>query len=317
MNCYLCGKNSFRVISSKLRYGEPRNVLECQECGLIYLEPKEITLKQFYKSRYREVYSPVIGKKLSSREIFEMYLPYQQRRIDELQSILNPGLNAETKVLEIGCSAGHFLYAMKKHVKECVGIEYNSEDAEFVSSELGIRSYTEPIENTDIPSQYFDLIAILQVLEHVADPLSFLSTVSRYLKRGGHLCVEVPNVQEVLLSVYSISSYKDFYFKEPHIFYYSPKTLEMVMDRAGFSGTMKTVQRYSLMNHMHWLFTGKPQKSAAQGMSPPVLVTDEGVSPNISGEFNEWFQRMDSEYKQLLVKYHLGESILFLGKKGD
>jgi len=246
MNCYLCSSDNFRVVSNKLRYGEPRNVLECRECRLICLEQKNTSLKEYYRDHYRKLYTPIIGKKLSSREIFEMYLPYQQMRIDELQSILNRGLNPEMRVLEIGCSAGHFLYAMKKHVKECVGIEYNSEDAEFVSCELGIRSYTEPIENTDIPSQYFDLVAILQVLEHIADPIGFLSTVSRYLKRGGYLCVEVPNVQEVLLSVYSISPYRDFYFKEPHIFYYSPSTLEMVMDRAGFSGTMKTVQRYIL-----------------------------------------------------------------------
>ena len=310
MKCYLCGQNRFRILSHKLRYGEQRKVLQCEHCSLTVLEPKQEKLQDYYADDYRKLYTPIIGEATTSRQIFEMYLPFQQRRVQGLKSVISPSM----RVLEIGCSAGHFLYSMKPFVKECIGIEFNKKDAEFVNRELGIQTYTDPIERTDISERSFDFIAVLQVLEHMDEPLPFLSTVSRYLKPGGYLCLEVPNVDEALLSVYNIPSYKDFYFKEPHNFYYSPKTLKMLTEKAGFHGEIKSIQRFSLMNHLNWTLTGKPQKRADHAMSAPVLVSAEGVDPALRDELNQWANQIDREYKAILNRHLIGESVWFLGK---
>ncbi len=310
MQCYLCGHAKSRVVSEKLRYGEPRKVLQCERCGLVVLEPQTESPQEYYREDYRKVYTPIVGEQVTSRQIFDMYLPFQQRRVEELRPFLNPTM----RVLEVGCSAGHFLYAIKGFVKECVGIEFNENDARFVNQELGIKVHTSPIEETGLPEQHFDLIAVLQVLEHMEDPLGFLGTVSRYLKRGGYLCVEVPNVDEALLTVYDVPGYRTFYYKPPHIFYYSPKTLRMLLEKAGFRGEMKSVQRYNFVNHMNWVLTGKPQKRADVAMSTPVLVGADAASRAVKDELNQWFQRLDEEYKAILNKHQLGESVLFLGK---
>lgn len=311
MNCYLCNIDSLKLIRTKLRHGISRRVLECQNCGIIYLEPKEIIAKDYYEHTYRKFYTPVIGKVLSSRETFEIYLPYQQRRIEELKHILNPRM----KALDVGCSAGHFLFALKDYVQECIGIEFNNEDAKFVNKKLGIKTYTTPIQNTDIPFEYFDLITAFQVLEHIDDPIKVLSILYKYLKPEGYIYIEVPNIQDALISLYHIKSYADFWFREPHIFYYSPKTLSMVLERSGFSGNTKTIQNYNFINQINWILTGRPQKSADIGMSIPRLINSDSVDKTIKEKFNRWIKRVDEEYKQLLNRYDLGDSILFIGKK--
>ncbi len=108
--------------------------MKCEDCGIVYLEPKKENLANFYAEDYRKPYTPVIDQVLNSREIFEMYIPYQHSRIDKIKDLLAPNM----KALDIGCSAGHFLYVLKDHVQECIGIEFNKENAEFVNKELGL-----------------------------------------------------------------------------------------------------------------------------------------------------------------------------------
>lgn len=309
--CYLCGKKELKVIRTKLRYDIERNVLECHNCGIIYLEPKPIP-KEYYEHEYRKLYTPVLGKKLSAEQIFDIFLPYQKARIDELKHILK--LNPEMKALDIGCSAGHFLYTLKNHVKECTGIEFNKEEAEFASKTLGLKIYTEPIEETDIPLEYFDLITVFQVLEHIDDPIKFLETTHKYLKPEGFLVVEVPNVQDALISLYHIKEYSDFWFREPHVFYYSPKTLSMMLEKCGFVGETKTTQNFNLINHINWILNRKPQDTNVE-MSKPILVNSDSTDPAIKEEFNQWFQDVDERYKKLLNKHDLGENVLFIGKR--
>lgn len=313
MKCYLCGATKLKIIRTRLRYDIPRRVLKCQNCGIVYLEPKKKNLKDFYSDKYRKLHTPVIGEILNSQEIFDIYLPCQKSQINELKPILNPKM----KALDIGCSAGHFLYVLRDYVQECIGIEFNKENAKFVNEKLGIKVYTEPIEKTDLSLNSFDLITVFQTLEHIEDPIKFLTKIHKYLKPEGFLCIEVPNIQDALISVFNIESYSDFYFKEPHLFYYSPKTLSLVLGKSGFRGKIKTIQRYNFINQMNWILTGKPQKSAEMGMAKPKLVTSDSVKKGIKDNFNKWIQKIDEDYKQLLGKYNLGESILFIGKKHD
>ena len=312
MNCYLCNSSKVNTVRTRLRHDVCRNVLECEDCGLNYLEPgKDTGLKDYYGKEYRKLYTPVVGEVLNSREIFDIYLPFQQSRVDEIDHLLKP----DVRVLDIGCSAGHFLYTLKDRVKECVGIEFDGSAADFVNRELGIKTYTEPIEDTDIQPEFFDLITAFHVLEHIDDPLSFLTSLSGYLKPGGFLCIEVPNIQDSLISVYDIDSYKDFWFREPHVFNYSSKTLEMMLQKAGFTGKLKTIQTYNFINQMNWILTGKPQKGADIGMAPPELVSNGRADTVIAEEFNDWVRKIDIEYKELLQKYDRGDCILFTGRK--
>ena len=311
MKCYLCGSSRLIVARTKLRHDIRRNVLKCEDCGIVYLEPKKEALADFYAEDYRKLYTPVIGEVLNSREIFEMYLPYQHSRIDEIKDRLTPDM----KVLDVGCSAGHFLYVLKDYVQECIGIEFNKENAEFVNRELGIKTYTEPIEETGLSPDYFDLITAFQVLEHIDDPIQLLTTLRQYLKPDGYLYLEVPNINDALISVYNTEPYGDFWYREPHIFYYSPKTLLMLLERSGFEGDISTIQRYNFINQLNWILTGKPQESADIGMSDPILVSSDLVDASIKAEFNQWVRRIDEEYKQILKKYDLGESIIFIGKR--
>lgn len=309
--CYLCGKPNLEVIRTKLRHDIERNVLKCKDCGLVFLERKEKNLREYYDKEYRKLHSPVIGKEVSPGERFDIFLPFQQSRIEDVRPFLKPDM----KVLDIGCSSGYFLYALKDYVQERIGIEFNKKDVEFARRKCGIKVYDCPLEETDLPPEYFDIVFMFDVLEHIEDPVQFLRTARRYIKPEGHIYIEVDNIDDSLLSVYGIKEYSDFYYREPHLFYFSPKTLKTTVEKCGFVGETKTTQQYNFLNQINWILTGKPQSSLSVGMSVPVLVTSSQMSSETKSTFNEWIKKVDSDYKELLNRYSVGDVVIFTGRK--
>ena len=310
MKCIICGQGRFKIVVKKLRYDIKREVLCCQNCGYVFLKPKQSTLK-YDDSSYRKMYGPNLVKETGAKERFDTYFPYQGEIIKQIKHILKP----VTSILDIGCSTGFFLSALKGKVKTRVGVELNTSDVAFIKKNLDFKVYSKPINDLEIIEGPFDIITSLQVLEHVDNPVEFLKAVGKNLKSNGWLYLELPNVDDVLLSVFHEPAYKKFYYREPHVSYFSAKTLRRVLDQAGFKGTIKTVQRYNFINHMNWLFAHKPQENFALGNSSPSLVNDDAVKLEIKKQFNDFIARTDQEYKRLLEKNGLGESLCFIGKK--
>ena len=311
IHCYLCGSDELKVARTELRHGVKRRVFACANCGLVFLDEKKGNLQKFYASKeYRKKFSPVVGKASTSKEIFNIYAPVMASRLARVKKYL--GKNK--RVLDIGCSAGHFLAAIKPHVKECVGLEYSLDNAKFVRKNLGVKVYTDPGEKTNLPHKYFDVIFCLQTFEHMPDPLHFLQSLKPYLKRGGIVYFEVPNLLESTLSLYHNKAYDDFYYREAHLFYYNPSTFARMMKKAGYQGKVLPFQWYNFINQMHWLLANAPQTSGFDGLKNPVLVTAKDVKPSVRDAFNRWIKKVDTEYKALLEKYSVSDQMVFVGK---
>ena len=106
MKCVLCNSENFKIITKKIRDNIECNVVQCLSCNLVSLENHTKNIIDYDKS-YRKTHSPILGKQLSPSEFFDYELPFQEPRVKRIKSLLN--LNMD--VLEIGSSAGHFLYS--------------------------------------------------------------------------------------------------------------------------------------------------------------------------------------------------------------
>ncbi len=307
----MCEKERIKIIKNKVRYNIPRVVFECQNCGLNYLKPEEKDLGRYYTEDYRKKYSCIIGKQIKSKDNFNLLLPFQKGRLNQIKYLFNSKMN----VLDVGSSTGHFLYSIKNLVKECIGIEYNIQEAEFCNKELGIKTYTTSIENTDIPLESFDIITIYQVLEHTSDPINFLKNYGKYLKKDGYIVIEVPNINDILISGYKVKSYIDFWYREPHLFNFSLSTLKLILEKSGFKGEFKGFQSYNFLNHLNWILTGKPQDSVKIGWSIPKLIKNNEIDEKIKGDINNMFKKVNEDYIKLLERHMVSESILFIGQK--
>jgi len=200
--CKICGSDKHKVIRDSLRHGIKRNVLRCQDCSFVFLESSENVSPEYYAGKsYRQNYGPDLKKISTCQEIFDINFPFQQKIIDEFKEIIRPDM----KILDVGCSTGHFLAGLKGQVGERVGVELNQDAVEFIRQNLDFKVYSEPMESASIKEAPFDLIVSLRVLEHVDDPLTFLKNIAKHLKPGGYLYIEVPNLDDAMLNVFQIS----------------------------------------------------------------------------------------------------------------
>jgi 2-polyprenyl-3-methyl-5-hydroxy-6-metoxy-1,4-benzoquinol methylase len=108
-------------------------------------------------------------------------------------------------VLELGCGAG----ATGKEVKRLhpevryIGVELDPEAATEARAGLDqvITANIEQIslEHYGIRKHSFDAIICADVLEHLYDPWTIVSSFHEYLKPGGRVLASIPNVQNVRL----------------------------------------------------------------------------------------------------------------------
>jgi len=100
---------------------------------------------------------------------------------------------------------------------------------------------------------------IFHVLEHIPDPRSILIELSEMLSDDGQIIVEVPNADDVLLTLYHNEPFSRFTYWSCHLFLYAAKTLEMLFNQVNLKVSyIKQVQRYPLPNHLYWLANGRP-----------------------------------------------------------
>lgn len=87
----------------------------------------------------------------------------------------------------------------------------------------------DPFAGTPPPQGCFDAVCAFQVLEHVADPLAFVTEAKARLKPGGRLFLGVPNRESYLARL------RDFPLDLPphHVTRWSRRALETLAERAG------------------------------------------------------------------------------------
>lgn len=251
MRCHLCNSNQIQLFSERLRYESPRKVYRCDVCGLIFLYPQMSVDEEriFYEKEYGEIFSQEKGT--TPAQLFESRLPdarlYYQWTRDFLKKT--------HACLELGCASGYFLATIKEHVKSVAGIETHTILKEYCRN-IGIPIYD---SLNDFPDEQFDRVFMFFLLEHVGNPINYLKTIKRIMKKDGKLFIVVPNVNDALLTLYDIPAFKSFYFTPAHQFYYSKETLSQIIAKAGMNDfTIYPKQRYDLSNHMHWMMFGKP-----------------------------------------------------------
>lgn len=118
---------------------------------------------------------------------------YRARR-DILAALIRRSiaLPANARILEIGCGTGHNL-EMLARFGTVEGIEIDDAARAVASRRLGREIGKAPLpELGGIEDGRYDLVAILDVLEHVEDDHAALASIARKLKPGGRILITVP-----------------------------------------------------------------------------------------------------------------------------
>lgn len=127
---------------------------------------------------------------------------YSLDRPEILEAIVAAGLEPG-HVLELGCSSGAFGAKLKQRfpLVRYVGFEIHppsAAKAKAVLDEVHVIDVEEtPIESVGLAKSSFDLLVLLDVLEHLYNPWDVLAELVQYLQPGGMMFLSIPNVQNI------------------------------------------------------------------------------------------------------------------------
>lgn len=191
----------------------------CNRCGFVFQSPRmtEDESIEFYSQSYRQLYQGEEGPTNWDLQI-------QHDRAQNLLDFLEKHVPSVDNFLDIGSSAGVLLDQFQQFFNcRSVGVEPGKIYRKF-SLDKGLEIYRDLKEIESGEEKSFDLISMIHVLEHIPDPISYLTDLRQNkLSLHGKLLLEVPN-----LFIHDS-------FEIAHMSSFSSHTLKETLKQAGFS----------------------------------------------------------------------------------
>lgn len=148
---------------------------------------------------------PMTQKERLYVRIFGLPDTIKQQQAREVFSIINK--LPFSSVLDIGCGQGHYSIriARKYSNSKVKGIDVNDEKlnlAMAVKRKFGLSNLT--FEKMDIcadsTNEKYDLVLLLQVIEHLRDDRKTLARIREIIRDNGYLIITAPNIQSPIIN---------------------------------------------------------------------------------------------------------------------
>jgi 2-polyprenyl-3-methyl-5-hydroxy-6-metoxy-1,4-benzoquinol methylase len=229
LHCPLCVSQD----TSIMHIFPPFKVVRCKDCDLIYLNPRlrESVMERFYRdgnyfSGDSTGYAEYSAQEESLRVTFRRFL----------RELRDRGMTSG-RLLEVGCGYGYFLDEAKNFFSYSAGTELSEEAGKAANKQTGAEIFIGTIY--DLPPKFknFDIIVLINVIEHVYSPIDFATVLKQLLRRGGEIIIATPDIGSFW---YTLMRKRWPSFKIPeHVVFYTEKTLTSLLERAGFQNISK------------------------------------------------------------------------------
>jgi SAM-dependent methyltransferase len=197
------------------RYGTTLALLECR-CGFRYADPAELP---DLNALYGALDDPAYEEGADARGA-------QQRAL--LAHVLRTQ-PAPRSLLDVGAASGLLVAEARARGLEAVGVEPSAPLASAARARgLDVRTGVLPLAELD--GRRFDIVTLVDVIEHVADPLSLLWTAREHVAEDGVLLVVTPDIASLAARVLGK---RWWHLRLAHIGYFDRATLTDALGRAG------------------------------------------------------------------------------------
>lgn len=158
-----------------------------------------------------------------------------ERNLHWLKTLLRCCL-PPAKILELGCSHGSFVALLRQAGYDASGVEMSPWVVEYGQKTFGVPIAIGPVENLDIPTGSLDVIVLMDVLEHLPDPLTTMAHCMKLLKPGGLLLLQTPKFKQGT-SFAAMLEHKDRFIEmlipEEHIYLFSESSVTRLFQQLG------------------------------------------------------------------------------------
>jgi len=256
ISCPVCASSDYALIQRtkdfRLKISDTVfSIVRCNKCEFVFLNPRPSKAESmnFYSSDFHKQDNTLFYK------IIEPFFRLSQESIGKtFKKYKKSG-----SLLDIGCGNGSFIMFMQKFGYDVRGVELNPEAEKFASNLLKDRIFYKELKDCDFPEKTFDIITMMQSLEHVYDLNEILSEIRRVLKDDGILFISVPNA-----AFFESRLFGPYYYNleaPRHLYFFTKESIKSLMLKNDFlvdkffrNSLLESVSTPASLYHSLWSF---------------------------------------------------------------
>lgn len=217
ISCSLCHSSDIVKKFDK----EDINYYFCNSCGFLFSKPIVNANSQENIDDYEDYYIKYFDSNIADKKNFDSILKWISGKVDFTGKVM----------LDIGSGSGKLVNYLREKGLNAKGIEYSKPLFEkyLKNKDYFFNCSIDTFSETDRGP--YDIITLMDVLEHVDYPGKFIENISKIQNAGGYLIIEIP----LYKSVPSILFQKNWhFFHKYHLSYFTKKRLEKLLNDNGY-----------------------------------------------------------------------------------
>lgn len=223
VNCNICGSNKYSLFCTKHGF----EYVKCFDCGLVYVRSR-LTEMDFKE----EAEKLAKTRHLIKAKIESDYSDFIREVIHNPRLHLIKSYRRNGRMLDIGCGNGAFIYSAEKRGWKVSGVELSESNALYARDKRGLNVQLGTIFDAKFSDEYFDVVTMWEVIEHLNSPLQYLKETNRILRKDGAVLISTPNINS--LTRFLIHDRWEIFSPEKHLNLFSQNTITTLFKKTGF-----------------------------------------------------------------------------------
>lgn len=227
--CPLCGSQDLTLLfggkrPSELKpflvttneFGNFDDLFKCRECGFVaqFLGAEELE-PAYQDSIDAEYMQEEKGRAKTAGRILE-----------GIEKYVGPG-----RLLDVGCYSGILLAEARARGWEVEGVELATWAVETARTRFGLDIFHGTLDDAKFPEAHFDVVTLIDVIEHVPKFMELLARVNALLKPDGAIYVSTPNADSPLAKWMGRRWWS---YRLEHVSLFGRATLSRALKESGF-----------------------------------------------------------------------------------
>ena len=229
------GAGDFKITDS--HYGSRWTFFVCRECGLVFANPVPDpgAIASFYAALEDEEYSQE-GEG-------------RGRNFTIILKRIGGFVPAGSTLLDVGAASGIFLNLARAAGYRVQGIEPSSALADDAERLFGLNLFRGSAEHFPAGEE-FQVVTLLDVLEHVTDVYALTMALARLVAPGGMLVIVTPDIGSLAAR---LMGGRWWHYRVAHINFFNRRALERLLDAHGFDIVLR--RRFAWNFSAYYLIT--------------------------------------------------------------
>lgn len=251
VKCCICESNDATLIGRGKDFeyqtsSHTFSAMKCNSCGLVYLNPRP-SITEFEK-----IYPPTYHAIDFSKKKFGFV--YNIRSYLEAARFLRRCRNLpdDARILDVGCGDGFHLKLLREFGKKSWELEGVDIDQRAVAAatRAGLKVHLGTMEDIDLPVENYDLIFMIQTIEHIEKPVEVLGAIKKLLRKGGQLVIVTDNTDSLDFKLFKTSYWGGYHFPR-HWNLFNNNSLSKLAKKTGFEiDGLKTI-----VSPVNWVYS--------------------------------------------------------------